>query len=45
MAIRFGKAFGTTPQFWLNIQDDYDLEKVTDDIPAGAETIQQLVAA
>jgi addiction module HigA family antidote len=45
MAIRLGKAFGTTPQFWLNIQDDYDLKKANANLPADIETIQQLVAA
>ena len=24
-AIRLGRYFGTTPQFWLNLQVDYDL--------------------
>ncbi len=26
-ALRLSKFFGTTPQFWLGIQDDYDLEE------------------
>lgn len=26
-ALRFSKFFGTTPQFWLGLQDDYDLEE------------------
>jgi addiction module HigA family antidote len=25
-ALRFGRYFGTTPQFWLNLQSHYDLE-------------------
>jgi antitoxin HigA-1 len=25
-ALRLGKALGTTPQFWLNLQNDYDLQ-------------------
>lgn len=25
-ALRISKFFGTTPQFWLGLQDDYDLE-------------------
>ncbi|HMV41401.1 MAG TPA: HigA family addiction module antitoxin [Leptospiraceae bacterium] len=25
-AIRFSKFFGTTPQFWLGLQNDYDQE-------------------
>ena len=26
MALLFGKAFGQTPQYWLNLQTDYDLK-------------------
>lgn len=26
-AIRLSKFFGTTPQFWLGLQNDYDLEE------------------
>lgn len=26
-AIRFSKFFGTTPEFWLNLQNAYDLEE------------------
>jgi addiction module HigA family antidote len=25
-ALRLGRYFGTTPEFWLNLQRDYDLE-------------------
>ena len=25
IALRLGKYFGTTPQFWMNLQADYDL--------------------
>ena len=25
IALRLGKYFGTTPQFWMNLQTDYDL--------------------
>ncbi len=28
-ALRLGKYFGTTPKFWLGLQDDFDLEEVT----------------
>ena len=27
MALRFGLFFGTSPDFWLNLQKDYDLRK------------------
>ena len=26
-ALRFGRYFGTSPQFWLGLQNDYDLEE------------------
>lgn len=26
-AIRLGKFFGTSPRFWLGLQDDYDVEE------------------
>ena len=26
LAIRFGKAFGTTPEYWLNLQSIHDLK-------------------
>ena len=26
-ALRFSKYFGVTPQFWLGLQNDYDLEE------------------
>jgi antitoxin HigA-1 len=26
-ALRFSKFFGTSPKFWLGLQDDYDLEE------------------
>ena len=26
LAVLFGKAFGQTPQFWMNLQGEYDLK-------------------
>jgi antitoxin HigA-1 len=26
-ALRLGRYFGTTPEFWMNLQRDYELEK------------------
>jgi addiction module HigA family antidote len=26
MALRLGRLFGTTPEFWVNLQAQYDLE-------------------
>ena len=31
-ALRLAKFFGTTPQFWLGLQNDYDLEESQKDI-------------
>ncbi len=28
-ALRLSKAFGTTPQLWLNLQNDYDAQLAT----------------
>jgi addiction module HigA family antidote len=27
IALRLGRVFGTTPQFWMNLQTDHDLSK------------------
>jgi addiction module HigA family antidote len=45
MAIRLGQAFGTTPQYWLNLQTIYDLKRARAEMPAGAASIIPLVAA
>ncbi|HEY3744331.1 MAG TPA: HigA family addiction module antitoxin [Bryobacteraceae bacterium] len=29
-AIRLSRFFGTTPQFWMNLQTNYDLERIED---------------
>jgi len=29
-ALRLGRYFGTSPQFWINLQTNYDLEVVRD---------------
>ena len=31
-ALRFSRFFGTTPQFWMNLQQDYDLRVTAIDI-------------
>jgi addiction module HigA family antidote len=36
MAIRFGQAFGTTPQYWMNLQAIYDLKRARAEMPAEA---------
>jgi addiction module HigA family antidote len=30
-ALRLARYFGTTPQFWMNLQANYDLEKAGDE--------------
>ena len=30
-ALRLGRYFGTTPQFWMNLQANYDLETAQDE--------------
>jgi antitoxin HigA-1 len=37
-ALRLARYFGTTPQFWMNLQANYDLELVQDD--RGAEILE-----
>jgi addiction module HigA family antidote len=34
-ALRFARFFGTTPEFWINIQTQYDLEKKRAELAAG----------
>ena len=36
MAIRLGQAFGTTPQYWLNLQAIHDLKRARAEMPAEA---------
>ncbi len=31
-ALRLGRFFGTTPQFWMNLQGRYDLETAEDEL-------------
>jgi antitoxin HigA-1 len=43
-AIRLGHALGTSPQFWMNLQSRYELERAVDEIGADARRIERLVA-
>ena len=38
-ALRFSRFFGNSPQFWLGLQNDYDLEERTRVISDGLENI------
>ena len=41
-ALRLGRYFGTSAQFWLNLQDQYDLDIEQDQIQEQLEAIQPL---
>lgn len=41
-ALRFARLFGTSPQFWLNIQDQYELDVEQDRLGAELDSIQPL---
>lgn len=40
-ALRLGRYFNTTPQFWLNLQADYDLRTAQAKIGSDLDTIEQ----
>ncbi len=33
MAVRLGQAFGTTPEYWMNLQAIYDLKRASAEMP------------
>ena len=41
-ALRLSKYFGTSPKFWLGLQDDYDLEEQTNKLQHELNEIQTL---
>lgn len=43
-ALRLARYFGTSPQYWLNLQTHYDLEIAEDEVGAEVEDIQPLTA-
>ena len=43
-ALRFGKYFGTAPEYWLNLQHMHDLAAAREDHAAALERIRPLVA-
>jgi len=45
MAILFGKAFNQTPQFWMNLQNSYDLKLAEKVINARRTILQPLALA
>jgi len=44
-ALRLAKFFNTTAQFWLNMQNDYELKSLPDEVWNDISTIHQLEAA
>ena len=40
-ALRLSKFFGNTPQFWLGLQNDYDIEEERSGIDADLKKIRQ----
>ena len=44
-ALRLSRYFGTSPQFWLNLQAKYDLDMVEDGIAAQLADINPFVFA
>ena len=43
-ALRLGKYFGTSPRFWLGLQDDYDLEEERKSIENELNSIRTISA-
>ena len=44
LALRFGRAFGQSAQFWINLQSGYDLKIAERKFAAGLKKIQPLAA-
>lgn len=45
MAIRLARAFGTSAQYWMNLQTIYDLKQAEAEMPAEARHIEVYQAA
>jgi antitoxin HigA-1 len=45
MALRLGKAFGNSPEFWLNLQQAYDIAATAERDAGVLEQVQVLEAA
>jgi len=42
-ALRFSKFFGNSPEFWINIQNHYDLEEKKSQLAGELETIRTYI--
>lgn len=45
LALLFGRAFGQTPQYWLNLQSDYDLKTAAREIGKRLRAVRPLAHA
>lgn len=45
LALLFGRAFGQTPQYWLNLQSDYDLKTAQQEIGGRLRAVRPLAHA
>ena len=44
LALRFGRAFGQSPQFWINLQTSHDLKIAEREIKASLSKVRRLAA-
>jgi antitoxin HigA-1 len=44
LALLFGRAFGQSPQYWLNLQSAHDLRKAQSKLGARLKLVETLVA-
>src|SRR5580698_6801439 len=44
LALLFGRAFGQSPQYWLNLQSGYDLRKARSKLGVRLKQVERLVA-
>lgn len=44
LALRLGRAFGQSPQFWMNLQTDYDLKVAERQLKASLRKVPRLAA-
>jgi addiction module HigA family antidote len=45
LALRFGRAFGQSPQYWLNLQTAYDLKTTELELHDALQAVRELAAA
>lgn len=45
LALRLGRAFGQSPQYWLNLQTSYDLKVAQAEMKDSLKAVQKLAVA